>query len=1715
MNKNNAIIVSNNIKKEFSEYIKSTFDINEPTYRNLFHQRIDDLEKSLYQGPYLSVSESFVQDKTINQLCDEGILHKDFKKLGGLDLDRPLYKHQVEAIKRIEGVGGFKPRSVVITTGTGSGKTNCFLYPIIDSIIKEIYESKNGGKPFKKGIRAIFLYPMNALINDQVDSIRTLLKEFPEITYGFYTGEVLEDDEGNDLINNLKWYTNPITKQIEKVPNNEITTRTKLREEKPSILFTNYSMLEYMLIRPVDRELFSKDALSNWRYVVMDEAHTYKGASGIENAILMRRLCGFSNRHPQFILTSATLGSGKEDINKIIEFATKLTNSNYVEDDVIFSDRISIENYKELYSIDPLDYETINKTNSYDEVLPFLKKYNVIYSGNDYYEAMFELVSQDKNAHALFKIINGSNSFSNVLLRLQRINPHFNEEILCEFIDLISKIKSKKKYGVKLFDIKYHFFVKAPDGAYVTIGDQKDLKLTACSTINGNKAFKMGICQSCKTPYIFGKTISLNNKSYLMIDDEIDMDESYSRAYGDKYGELEYYLIKDTLNQQEASQLIKTDPKDNNLFAVCSKCGHIRNKSLNPPKMCEHGTQYEVDLIRCKNSNSNKKDDNYNCSNIDKCPVCDYDGGGHGVVLGFHIGKDRATALLSQILYHHMPTKMIEGHEAKQFIAFSDSRQQAAFFNKFIDETNKRFMRKGAIWSLIKDGKTKKVKELISDLEDLYSSHGFVNSQEQTKEAWLSVLWDLLLIDGRNSSEGLGLYYFLLDLPDNYYENQKQNIIDEFAKLGITITYDQYISLVRQCFEIFRTVPAIDYTMSYIAKDKEEAEDLLGYRSFDNYISLKLGLRHQDTNARSFLPVIDGQLNKTVDYVMRCFGCSDDVAIKIMNNVWERACGTEYEKRLLQPALNKKTNCVYKIPAIQYKIYPYHKLSVFRCDKCRSLTINNINNVCPTNKCNGNLVKINPEIDPILKNSYYRKEYINRSNKIERIISEEHTAQIGKDRAKKYQDDFKSGRINILSSSTTFELGISLGDLTTVFMRNVPPTPSNYIQRAGRAGRSADTPAYVLTFCGLSSHDFTYFKEPLSMISGSVLPPSFDLRNEIIVIRHLAAASLGFYFNKTYQDGNDQLNVGNFLESGVDGFVNYLKEKPADLIKYINESVLTDLLKDMYPNDAWINKLISDDADTKGSLVKMVDGLKDDLEAYRFSVENPINKDSKQYYENLINQILESNSLISYLARYGVIPRYGFPVDNADLILKDKYNYKKISKYNLNRDLSIAISEYAPGSEVIVDKRKFTSRYIKIPMEVKKELLKEFFYECSYCHGINIYPTENAAKNQKCKYCSSPLHNIQTLLHPIAFVSDFESKRTNRLKPARTYAGDIRYIGNASNPLKENSISNGAIVLTEYRNEKLLVLNESSFYYCKVCGYTVVGEKNDTGNTKTIKVPHKNIRPSDCSNTKPLERIRLGHSYFTDVVKLSFNGIKTMKNYDYAISTLYALLGGISKALSIERDDIGGIVEHNLKKNSYDLIVFDTVSGGAGHTKRINDIVEFKHILDEAKKIVDECDCDKDTSCYGCLRNFSNQRYHSKLKRSYASEAIGEMLSFFNKKIISYEISQPDNLITSMSTFKSCISWYNGIDKQILEEIYYKISLMAKQCWPNGNSFDFKSEISSKKYNVDFYWAAKKVVLLSKMNNETFDELNANSDFKCFIIHDKFDVDNFINELNK
>lgn len=1561
MEKLNPIERSQYIDEKYKEYLKSSFEFDKSHLQKLFIEQL--AKEKLFKGPYVDLSFPFKRGKNLDSLIDEGVVCKSFKRLDDIDFTRPLYSHQEESIRTIG-----KGRSAIITTGTGSGKTESFLYPILNELL---FDVEKGNR--EVGVRAIFLYPMNALVNDQIDRIRKILIHCHEITFGFFTGDTPEKATTNTR-EKLSEENNVI------IPDNELVSREEIRENPPHLLFTNYSMLEYLLIRPNDYAIFEEHRLQNWKYVVLDEAHTYNGSLGIELSLLLRRLTGLAPKRPQFVLTSATLGQQGKSEDDIIKFAKNLTSAEYDIGDIIFSKRISLQG-EATYRIDGGDYQKIkDNIESLDEVMKIASKY-YDYDATNVREILFELLLRDKNVYALSEILKSESKEFNII---------YNE--LCEYmskeelIALINIINAAEKDGIGLFDLKYHSFVRSLSGAYITFGKKTKLSLTKTNEIDGMKAFEIGNCRYCNSPYIIGKIQrhEEDQMDYLLQNNEIDIYENYGN---DQYVKIDYFLLENVVNEEEVDKEILKE------YSICANCGEIHVAGNLNAKKCKCKDANRFVAYRVMQENANKEDSIYN--NIAQCPCCGHKGKS-GVVKALNIGKDEGTALIAQILYEAIdegeqeirgekkislkPMRELVGahkeEKVKQYLAFSDSRQQASFAAVFFDANHVRMLRKRLIWEIIvqNDYKNMGVDELASYLTDLIKTKNlFPNNMSSHKNAWAAILVDLLKVDGAYDGEGLGLYFFDLDIHKILNEFSDEEIEEAFAEKNCKMNKKELNTLMQVVLGVFKVTPAINYVKSTLTP--EETKEILEYRRFNNYVMFDCP---KTTNGiRSFLP-IKSEENMVVRYVKKIFGCTSKEAKGALDLVFSILIQEEnvtYGEKILHKHEKKDA---YQIDVSRYVIKNYKTSKFYQCSRCGRLTPYNLRGKCTRDKCTGTLSEVNP--DEVLATNFYRKQY--KEKKIESIVIQEHTAQLERKQAKKYQIDFKDKKINILSCSTTFEMGIDIGGLETVFMRNVPPTPANYVQRAGRAGRRKDSVAYILTYCGTGSHDYTYFSEPEKMISGVIKPPYFNVLNKKIIVRHLMATSLGYFF---------RLNPEMFkslealvINGGTEAFKQYMHSHPSDLNKYINEKIIPEPQYDEYKNFKWIDETGCENE----KMSHFVESILEMIEEYEQAKERALKEDrgtDSDYYKKQI-ETLKKQDVLKLLSDYCVIPRYGFPVDVVELQVYE--NGIPVNKYEMSRDLRVAISEYAPDSEVIVDKKKYTSKYITLKKNA--QFTKNWFAVCPACKKTNIFLS--IGDEAKCKYCGQDIATYATeyYIEPSNGFKSGETKKSTRLKPKRSYAGEVTYVGNGKTDEKCLVIGNAMGVETS-SDDELLVMNKSGFYMCPKCGYCDI-VKHGPKTPRTLK-KHNNFKQYNCENDK-LEYIRLGHKFETDVARFTIPMLDSVDKVSFpqALSFLYAFLEGVSIELGIERTDIDGVLELNLNMQSYDILLYDNVPGGAGHVKRLLSKDAIVRSLKAGLEKVSKNCCDENTSCYNCLRNYNNQSYHNKLVRKLAMDIIKRIM---------------------------------------------------------------------------------------------------------------------------
>lgn len=1563
------------IKKEYIGYISTTFHFRN---QNLQKKFVEELEKTVSNGPFVDIKDSFKSGKTIEELIEVGTLSPLFKDLEKdknkkyqpkLPISRPLYLHQEKAIEKI--IAG---KNVVVSTGTGSGKTDCFVIPVINELLRE----KEQGK-LNDGVRAIFIYPMNALANDQIKGLREILMNYPDIRFGVYNGGT-ENKEADAIKLYEAMYANEKYPELRKSLPNEEVSRDEMKKHPPHILFTNYAMLEHMLFRPGDDTIFSN---SNFKYVVLDEAHVYAGATGIETAFLMGRLKGRINgeRKPQFILTSATLGDGSHESNKrVVEFAERLTGCTFHADEIINAFRDNSQKSSDIkkYPIQ-LFNDLANEEYFFDEIL---KKYNLDIN-----------YSQDKEAEILYDIISTSNLYDIMRSKGNLIKLNDFSELLeisnQEAVQFVSLCSKARKNGKPLIDIRYHYFLKALDGCYLAPEYEDSLSLIrkdyySNSYNNSAKMFEVTVCEDCGEVAIVGKVV--NDK---LVRASISDERNF------------YQLNFDDDSNEEC--------EDNKIYCLCKTCGAIVAEDESHNSWCTCGSTQPIKVFKLiKNTCLNCK----------------------GTLRYFNLGYDTATGVVATSLYEQIPEytftfednaetqvkrnmflQTIEKRKSKsktgsQFLIFSDSRQGAAKFACFLGDSYKEFLRRRGIWNVVTQEENNfkngiGVSDFVGLLDNYFSSLRLFRKSnsdsaesskiENRRNAWVAVLNELFNSNRGTSLVSLGKvsFEYLGHSTDNI------NVLVSNYKLS---KEDAKNFLNYLAFEIVRSASIVTDNETDINDSDRE------YLYFTP--TQKVITKNKDNSlygSQGFMPtpytLKSGEKkyyrSNKLTITKKILNLDDEKAVEFLEQYWDYLTfdGNKYK-------LQTKDGKGYYLPAKFFNANFGRNAVLWKCKKCGKVTQFNIGNNCIQIGCSGNLERLNSE--EFCRDNYYAMLY--NSDKVSPLFVKEHTAQLAKKDALDYQQQFIRKEINALSCSTTFEMGVDVGDLETVFLRNFPPLASNYAQRVGRAGRSINAAAFALTFARLGSHDFTFFDQPKEMINGVIYPPNISLDNEKILKRHIYAIALSLFL-KIKPDLYSGNNAKAFInEKGYKFFLDWLKLEPKELTNLLKNSIFgtNQLLKDKYINSyEWLNDFCGE----QGVFARIINEFEQNVEYLKKEYDKSMRaRDEKT--ASVFNRKLERyqrNDLIDFLVRGNILPKYGFPVDSVELAQNIASQNSK--SLNLSRDLAVAIAEYAPSSEIVADGGLYTSRYIRKPIVNKSEMSDfetAYIATCPECKNINYSNMPISKEDGKpCTICGKELksRDFYKSIEPRAgFIAEEDVKDVPLSSQERKYKTEAIYIGDKlAFPISkyEFEIENIKLEVESTSNDSLVVKSTDFFYVCQKCGYSIACDetsklneyedyRKDVARIENTKNGHKNpFGRGKCSNTS-LTRFCLHHEFKTDVAKISF----ACNTSDHAtmLSVMYALLNSFANELNIERRDIKACLTYKRTdgKMEHKIIIYDAVPGGAGHSRRFvtEDGTVLNAVIKRAVKSLETCQCEP--SCYRCLRNYENQKIHEILDREKA-----------------------------------------------------------------------------------------------------------------------------------
>jgi len=1592
---------------EFGETLTATFQRylftrnfiadSEPELRQAFWEALQ-ARNCFARPPLLSAIPAYQAGATMEEMIARSApprLRAGLARVaaGELDLRRPLYQHQVESIELIQN-----GRNLVVASGTGSGKTECFLLPILDDVLR---------RP-GKGVRAIIIYPLNALANDQLGRLRSLLRDMPEITFGRYTGETPETME------------KVTDRERTQISANERFTREQIRSDPPDILLTNFAMLEYLLLRPGDNPVFHPPRL---RFVVLDEAHTYSGAQGIEVSLLMRRLreC-YSQTALQFILTSATLARQDEEAGRqVADFAGKLTGAKFEASDVLFGhivDRFDSEcrsiPFDRLMAVVPDERAFSRWLDNLQDASALRSQ--IIESG---LQVAKEALEQPTPGRMLYEWLRSSAEVAS-LHRLVTEQPRTLAELAHElwkledgqaervvrWLTILGAHAAPAPRSMPLLPIRYHFFFRGLSGACICLAS--DCARHAHHPATEWSHLVLEDRDFCPDPECQAAMLPLQTCAHCGMP-AVTVAESGGRwrvARGS--GDERVFIL--TWAPDARSEADEEDAEEEDIRAgkveLCLNCRKFSTEAL-LIACCQRPRRRVLTIVQAGNGE------------LKKCPRC---GGAArpfpNVLQHFATGEDAPTAVLAEAAIRGLPPDTpSQPADGRRLLAFSDSRQRAAHFAPYLTRTSgdAQFLKPvvDAILSTTAanaEGAT--LQEIAGRFADRVRHRPFVvlrRSEEEgergyrveevrraapdlgrrlRRECLISLFQHFAASPrSRRTIPSLALASAEVALND-YRTDVFRSRLPEFWRAGD----EEAMSAIQNLLAVFLFRKALTFPDNITLRQIEdgpaaatfhwaEQGDMQGRRRYrwNPYLAQR---------ARDWVVSKSYQAGVLAKFLELDRQRDGEQLNDLLTRFWD-ACK---EVSLLQETHANEFQLDYELLVVRTD-RTWHL-----CDRCGRFTVTPMGGRCPSPECPGSTIRQSAvELAERLKNHHWYRRLLEADPLCLEV--REHTAQLTNKRGAEYQALFRDKRVNVLSSSTTFEMGVDVGQLKAVLLRNVPPTPANYIQRAGRAGRRQDGAAFSVCFARAMPHDQFHFHAPLDIVGGKVPVPQINLANSRLAQRHANSFLLGTYLLASASSIGQRLTVAGFFfepsraSSPASGFAGWLRANCAQLMGPLGriipaaaglppERAIEQSEQELTGSEGVASR-ISDRLDAYGEERQQL------IAVIQQSVNDPCERDRAnsglKSIEALIKQ-LRDESLIDCLSAEHWLPSYAFPQDVVRLLVRqDKYT----EQMRLERDGEIGISEYAPGTEIIADGKLFRSRGIDLQHrepEVRK------YRACPQCRRVtDLAEHDQMPGNCECRWRSRG-RGARFFIRPRGFTTlsyeAVEEPDLFRLKPPPN--SDVFLLSGAEESAFQPHPQFAGIVLGYSRHGVLFRANPGKQYQgfrvCLKCGRAL-----DAGERQ----PHRTPWGIFCSGH--LQNTDLVFKFETDTLQLRFAGaplVPLVTEEVFWLSFQTAIVNASAEVLSVARNDIEGTYRSQRADTLLgELVIYDRVPGGAGYVERIGE--NLGQVLRVAYKRMGRCEnrlCDEQASCYTCLRSYRNQFKWDKLKRAPVAEWLGALL---------------------------------------------------------------------------------------------------------------------------
>lgn len=1400
------------------EYIRRVLTEDEPILAEPVFQSIFPWEDSADSFEAHSSKLGLLTPSFVNALSS-GEIDKDLR----FPLDRHPYKHQTESWKTMLSP---RPQTIVVTSGTGSGKTECFMIPVLQDLAK-VNE--------KNCVQAIFIYPLNALMKSQQKRIHAWCKALPEqITYAIYTGET-------DKENRTEGHTAPHYPQL--------VTRPQIRKTPPQILFTNPTMLNYMLVRAEDREILEKSK-GRLKWILLDEAHTYTGSSAAELSLQIRRVLdafGVTIDQVNFAVTSATIGDENDPQTtiKLKTFVSQLTGKRFEDIKIIGGKRM---------------IPRLNKGLAEEQLSRINKRFGIKLTYSD-----VETLRKKLNSSPVLK----ATEIGNMLGKNIGKNVDSSLEIIDALGEKVESLYEAYGFGA-LLPTRAHFFVRSIGGLYVCtnpdclrhkgyrlpIGSLTTYQNMNCPVCK-SKMLELATCSSCGSPIVVGETSTA--KGFRMYTNVIDLDKALFYEQAEDLIDLEERGNVEDVEQNEA------DGFSPFFFAIPEKpC--LRKNAIRTSRIINHRNG-KIEIAP-----ENEESDNgmviyqslrHSGDNHVLCPHC-----GNNLselkkldylrISATQIGRTLATLLLDNAEpIDSNDTGVV--YEGRKYIAFTDSRQGSARSAMGLNQDVERSWIRASIFHKLADIRLNDVKPggltpeeeakynaylsirdclpplLLDEFEQLEKKkNGAPIIPNPAEVSWFQISQSLendsnfrklyehidkargrknfsnatdylkaLLVDQfgwipkrANSLETMGfvrLVYPALKnakcpallqkkCTDTDWQNFLKICMDYVIRGGrhymLSGAYNDFLTQNKYCTYIYPSNSVLRkngrpvskwINVNVSSKGVNENQNrlvlllcaVLGYDDVSQISQTKIAdINSMLDAAWDFLKqnVLDAKDAENQGYMLDLTG--DKVKLQLIekgylcpvDNVIIDAPFCGYSPRL-NGYIGRENFDRFKIRTeFVYPFFPF-KAAEQTEEKVTAWIAENL---------------VDQKAAGVFGAMNYR---VLASKPI--FISAEHSAQQSSEDLDRYEKEFNEGKINILSCSTTMEMGVDIGGITEVVMNNVPPKSSNYLQRAGRAGRRSETKALALTVCAPNSIGIHTWNNPDYPITHITETPLLKLESRQLIQRHVNAmifasfvanqggikvtATLRDFFGKA-EGMSFYNNFLNYIDSVISGRVEQLQRPYSRLIEGTSLAQIT------LPDAAQVAK--KDIAAVHNIFDAHHCALEKALESLRneSGTANAIKAIEKQE-ENLLK-----TSMLSYLAENSFLPSAGMPIGLVECLLGGK---EKVDGNSPTLHISQAISSYAPGNPVVKNEWVYEPSGIRLKTKYDDSTSRYIIQNCTHCGYTTI--TYGSAKTD-CPKCgrhgtmqgirdiwSSADQRFTEVVEPAAFSVAWDSAPTRKM----------------------------------------------------------------------------------------------------------------------------------------------------------------------------------------------------------------------------------------------------------------------------------------------------------------------------------------------------------------